>query len=402
MRGEKLAVMKLKIIMVFAWVCAVGLGGCGGGSRAMVQSHTASTEYSQLLSRFPEDDQGFGLEFQTSTATSESETYGLVLYAETLHYKATGSTESRQRVIQATRWLMDHADADGDGKPGWGFAHAWDAFGDGSVNPENQPYTITTALVIQALLESVSVSSLWTQDYRKEIYTILSQVAVRWAKEAWSPGFGGGYYWYSTSPADSAFVINVSAGMTGVCARLLSDPNNTLNDDEAGFLRHCNDAAAAAVVSTVEFRDNCPYWKYIYGTESLTNDLLHHVYTIWGMELYRSHNGQIPLTWSTSDAVKSLEYFWRGGHLYEWPSNASLNGDLKDRPARVWGLGAAIAFEAWKGSMANTNKYMYPLVHDYSNYPFVSIYPTDFSPDHSFYPRFGAHVLWGLAERDFR
>ena len=384
---------------------AVLLTGCGGGGRLLPTQRAPSQEYSSLLSLYPENDQGLGMEFNSSTVTSEPETYGLVLMAEVLHFRATGADESRRRVIQATRWLMDHADADRDGKPGWGFAHAWNAFGDGSKDPENQPYTITTALVMQGMLDSAALT-IWTRQERANILKLLSETAVRFCQETWSAGYGGEYFWYSTSANDSDFVVNVSAGLLGVLQRLLVTNGVPLTGEQRSLVQLRVDRAAEAVVASLRSTNGYQYWDYMPSPNRIgqdkPNDLVHHVYTIWGMELYRDYEGSVPLPWSTEDAVNSLAAFWRDGKLYEIPQNLGYDKGLKNIPARVWAVGAAIAFLSWKGSKSATAPYVTRLLQDYGTYPSVSVYPSAYSSDHSFYARFGAHVLWGLAERDFR
>ena len=50
------------------------------------------------------------------------------------------------------RWLLDNADLNGNRVIGWGVPVAWDAYGDGSENPKDTEYTISTAIVVDGLL----------------------------------------------------------------------------------------------------------------------------------------------------------------------------------------------------------------------------------------------------------
>src|ERR1700743_1034684 len=148
--------------------------------QTLVSSQLAA--YTQLLAMYPEDDQGRGKEKVFPTIEEQPMTYGLVLSAESLPFHATKVEESRRRIRKAARWLLDNQDLDRDGKPGWGLPQAWDAFSDGTVDPTNQPFTITTAIVLNGLMDSLALNDFWSHAERKEIDSVMAQVAVRWCK----------------------------------------------------------------------------------------------------------------------------------------------------------------------------------------------------------------------------
>ena len=134
-------------------------------------------------------------------------TYGFVLSAEARHFRFDRNAESGRRVRKAVRWLIDNRDLNGDGKPGWGLPQAWPAWGQ-RTNPHNQPYTITTAIVLQGMLDALAIRDLWSAAKRDEMLDFMVQVAQRWCRELWTEGYGGGYFWYSPSPADDIFGVN--------------------------------------------------------------------------------------------------------------------------------------------------------------------------------------------------
>ncbi len=127
------------------------------GSRTALNLELANT-YQQLLALYPEDHQGLGIENWTSGTEEQPMTYGLILSAEAARYRRTGEAEAERRVSKAMAWLLDNHDLDLDGKPGWGLPQPWDAFQDGSTNPVNQPYTITTAIVRNSISTRTSGS----------------------------------------------------------------------------------------------------------------------------------------------------------------------------------------------------------------------------------------------------
>ena len=186
------------------------------------------TRYRELLALFPEDRQGFGVDADKNAdgpelvADHQPMTYGFVLSAEVLHYRFDRNDESARRVRKAMRWLIDNRDLDGDGKPGWGLPQAWRAWGH-EPNPHHQPYTITTGIVLNGLLDALAIRDFWSAAEREETLALCAQVALRWCREMWTDGYGGGYFWYSPSPLDDIFGVNAPSMFLGSLARLLHE-----------------------------------------------------------------------------------------------------------------------------------------------------------------------------------
>jgi len=82
-----------------------------------------------------------------------------------------------------------------------------------------------------------------------------------------------------------------------------------------------------------------PQWYYtIYESpakKSKYNDVVHHGYILWGMELYRKHGGMHPLPWTIEQAVKSIDSFIVDHKVLRFP-------ELKKGPARLWGLALSL------------------------------------------------------------
>ncbi|MFW5980281.1 MAG: hypothetical protein ACOCQ2_02850, partial [Halanaerobiales bacterium] len=169
--------------------------------------------YRSLLSKFPEDQQGLGLEpvFKKSGLTNQAMSYSLILSAEILHYQYQKNDESIRRIKKASYWLLNNSDTNNDGYPGWGLPQPWDAFADGSVNPPHHPYTITTAFVLESLLSSLSIKSFWEKKDLQKISRLIKEVALYWCQNVWT-GYdeNEGYFWYSISSNDDYFSTNVS------------------------------------------------------------------------------------------------------------------------------------------------------------------------------------------------
>jgi hypothetical protein len=358
----------------------------------------APREYEQLLALFPEDRQAYGKDAFRGYTGDQPMTLGLVVSAEAIHYSHLPNDESRRRVRAGVRWLLDHCDLDHDGAPGWGLPQPWDAWSDGTENPPNHPYTITTSIVMNGLLDSLRAGDLWSSAEKTEIHNVLVRVSRRWCRELWSEGFGGGYFWYSPRVTDNTFGVNAASMFLGSLTRLLAEQGEALTDKDRKLFTARRDAQAKAVVSTAELRDGAPYWKYAplpnRYNKVTPNDLLHHVYTLWGIESYRDVQGPVAIPWTRAEAVKSVDQFWHAGAPAEFSQDS---GPLAKQPARLWSAGMMLAFYARWGNEKQT-KDCFRSIHDrYGSWPRIKLHSAAENADASFYPRQAAHVLYGLS-----
>ncbi len=335
-------------------------------------------------------------------------TYGLVLSAEAVRFKATGHDEGRRRVRKAARWLMDNSDLDRDGRPGWGLPQAWDAFQDGTTNPPNHPYTITTAIVLNGLLESLAIPFFWTPAEQKEMKTLIGQVALRWCREMWSEGYEGGFFWYSPDSSDAKFCVNAPSMFLGSLVRFLAEQGDLLDPDERRLIQERCDALARAIVSTVIIRRDAPYWHAQAvaqpGSALRPDDLAHHVYTLWGIESYRDRGGRVALPWTRAQAIESVGRFWRDNRIYNFPQDVTYTDKqaaFNDRPAVLWSVGMMLAFYSRWGDERQAARCFDAIKRDYGPWPRVRLNPPNAGADDAFYPRHAAHLLWGLALHAF-
>ncbi|HWR14178.1 MAG TPA: hypothetical protein VN577_05090 [Terriglobales bacterium] len=395
--------------LLTVWIVAVFfMSGCGQSeapavsSPTMVQSahgRSASSEYLQLLSRFSVESPGFGPDAFFEDISDQPMAVGLLLQAEDLRYRATYTDDSKTRIRAAVRWLFTHADDDHDGTPGWGLPEPWDAFSDGSSNPANQPYTITTALALEGLLDAAASPELWNSQDRAAIQELVKQVVMTWCEKAWSTRESGGFFWYSTSVLDAKFVPNVSAMMSGVGARLLREHPNWLSVEDRKLLRTRIDDSVRSIINTATIRDQAPFWTYNVPVDHPDpNDLVHHVYILWGLEVYRAGGGTVPIPWMRADALRSIRMFWRDGTLHQMPADVTYGNVYDSLGAEAWGAGMALAFTARWGSADDASAIRHYILTEYGEYPDIRRYPG--SQDTNFYRRWAAHMLWGIAVHD--
>lgn len=371
----------------------------------LVAPHVPSAAYLTLLAQFPEERQGVGLEpFWDGAPLEQPMTYAIVLSSETLRYRSSPNAESERRIRKALSWLVDNADLDRDGTPGWGLPDPWDAFSDGSVNPANQVYTITTSIVMNSLLDALHIRSLWAPSEREPARQAIRAALLKWCRDVWSDTPEGGFFWYSPRLVDAQFVPNVSAMFMGTAVRVLREDPDLLAPEESELVREKIRRAVNALVAAVSIRGGLPFWDYIVGSGD-PNDLLHHVYTLWGLELYRiGGDGKVRLPWQTADAVRSLDTFWVGREIREYPQDVNYSGGQArygEMPAELWGAGAMLALYARWGERESASRVLTTVVQSYGNFPLMARWPLAYFNDPRFFARFGAHVLWGIAVLDF-
>lgn len=375
-------------------------------------SLAASKEYISLLSKFPKEKQGNSLEpaLKPEGPSEQPMTYGLVLSSESLHYKAAPNKESSERIKNATRWIIDNSDLNKDGNPGWGLPQSWDAFADGTINSENHPYTITTAIVLQGLLDALSIEDFWTEVEEKEIKDLIADVILYWLKNVYIGDENIGYLGYSQEPTDMVYTPNVSGMFLSSMVRALTDCEDIFNYTEKQFVTQHAHAIANKLVKTAKLENGMPYWDCVYyptkvgNGNTRPNDLVHHIYILWGIEEYRAHFDKINIPFNLNQSIASVDSFWRENKIYSYPQNVVLAGNqehLKDRPANLWGVGMMLAFYAKYGEVEKANSTLKAIDKFYGPLPKLTMWPLDFSKNDNFYERYAAHVLFGLSYKEF-
>ena len=319
------------------------------------------------------------------TAGDHATAYAQVLSSESHRHSAKSDYENETRIRLATRWLIENSDLDGDGKGGWGLPFAWDAFGDGTINPIGHPFTIDTAIVALGLLDALD-TRIWSEAERQEIVVLVKKVFERWCVECWTQTSDmRGYFWYSPSISDNYYLANVSSMFCGVLQRFIHDYGNELSTEERElFGNRANDGMMLIENSVVMF-GGMPFWNYIDSKDfaAYTNDLVHQVYILYGIHIYQKYGGQIPMRWTTEDGLRSVHTFTNGGVTYNYPQDQHFGNvytDLK-MPASLWGLGMQIAYGSALGDGFLADSALETIKASYGNFPDVTVYPPSWLSD---------------------
>lgn len=377
-----------------------------GAPKTEFVEKTIRPAYLQLLTQFDEKDQGHSLDHFKKFTGSQPMTYGMVLSAEAIRYRKMPTDEGARRVKQATRWIIDNQDLDKDGQPGWGLPQPWDTFADGTENPPNTPYTITTAIVVEGLLDALLIEKLWTPAERDEIFKLVKNVELHWCNDLWMEGFGGGFFRYSIHKYDDVFTVNAPAMFLGTMVRFLKEQGKSLSEADRSLIEKRAHDFAKAVIGTVMLREGLPFWYYSAAPNRLKtrspNDLLHQGYILWGIEAYRDFAPDVKFPWTREQAVKSMDTFWRDDVLHEFSTTDLEGSKIRIKtPPRLWCTGMAVAVYAKYGTAEQTERAVKEMLRQHGPLPRLRFNSADKSEKGVYYGRHASHALFGLAHAGY-
>jgi hypothetical protein len=122
------------------------------------------------------------------------------------------------------------------------------------------------------------------------------------------------------------------------------------------------------------------------------------------MELYRTYGGKLALTWSRKQAEYSLNQYWKSGEIHAYPTDinyANEEESFNNLPSNLWGVGMMLAYYSKWGEREEANRCLKVIQEEYGPIPNLSVESKKFTKNYNFYPRYAAHVLYGLANYTF-
>ncbi|MCC6850920.1 MAG: hypothetical protein IT502_01300 [Rubrivivax sp.] len=259
--------------------------------------------------------------------------YAMVLLAELDRRGRRWRAGEADLARTAGQWLLANADSNRDGVVGWGLPVAWDAYDDGSVNPAHTQYTISTAIVVDALLTWADRDADAPRArIRATVHAALAPYLD--ARHASPSGMAP----YSLAAADRRYdTFNPAAYLAGQLQRA-----SLAVADHRERERYLA-AADATMAALLKHRQQAPgsgHWFWHYSVQqALPNDLPHAGYVIAGIRAYIEHGGRLAARFDWP-AVRGHLVDFRGpaGELRAFPS---LRAELK-LAARSYDLGFAL------------------------------------------------------------
>lgn len=290
----------------------------------------------ELYGRFDPKKPGFGAaDYPGNAAVHIPKSYAAILFAEVERSRGDLLPQLPNLAATAGNWLLDHADLDKDGQVGWGVPIAWDAYGDGSENPANTTYTISTAIVVDALLTWMERDS---SSPKQRIFDTVTEALRPFAGPKYrSPS---GLLPYSFRSSDLPYdTFNPAAYMAGQLQRF-----SQLTPDQplATALRQAADDTVQVLLNEKKINPATGSWYWQYSIqESVANDLPHASYIIDGLRTYRLHGGRLADRIDMNAVLNHLHEFHdkAAGHVRAWP----LLQQNIDRAARTYDLGMAMS-----------------------------------------------------------
>jgi len=272
-------------------------------------------DYDYVLDSLNKLRPGFGLETNGKGPMDLPMAYGLVASASAMR-------KDVQTARLAANWLVENPAS--ECKPGWGLGWAYDAFRDGSINPADTVYGITTALAVDGLIRTYKL----VDDKRfltfavKALEYYVNYINLRGTSLT---------FWYSDQLQDKLYnAYNVTSMLMGQYATVGCLTGN--ND----FLKIAEGALNNLKTNVKEEQNYC-YWHYAGGIKRVSpNCLVHASYIVYGLWKYvssmkRSYN-------LLEQAGKYLDGFVTDSGVLEFHPHHVPRG-IKGRRARSWGLG---------------------------------------------------------------
>lgn len=292
-----------------------------------------------LYGRFDPMRPGYGAtDYPGNAAADVPKSYAKVLIAELERTRNGLFGELPSLAPQAGRWLLNNSDLDQDGVVGWGVPIAWDAYGDGSENPANTAYTISTAIAVQALLDWMEQDP---DSPGSDILAVVDEALRPFADpEMRTPA---GLLPYSFVETDRQYdTFNPAAYLAGELQRFsLITPDK----DFAKALQVAADDTVQALLDykMVNAKTGSWYWRYSV-QENVSNDLPHASYIIHGLLNYIRYGGRLSAEIDFDAVLAHMKEFVspvsaeREGSIRGWP----LLQENIDSSARTYDIGMAL------------------------------------------------------------
>lgn len=278
---------------------------------------------------------------------------------------------------------------------GWGLPFEWDAFDDGSTNPENTVYSISTGLSIKALLDWAAVSN---DEIRFRIYSVVERALDEWLDD--DALSDAGQFVYSLNSFDYGYdVFNSSAMLAGQMQRAadLGFASADLYRDKADVVVQSlidhhqhglksvqvvlgagedlsivasqfgvdsqiilsasglveSDIRAGTLLTIPDAVDSGWYWDY--STLGLVpNDLAHAGYIVDGISTYSKHGGRL---------ASSLPLDLVAKHLLTFMGNQTVHEQILRWPVWLW---------HWRSAEENKEYWWLPRLYEIGWGIFVS------------------------------
>lgn len=314
--------MKNKISRVIFLAVVLVISGCFVAPKPLDPVQEIAHLESKLDVQYP----ARGLaDYPSSEIVDVPKGYAMVLLAEIDKARSSGAATVSEIGINAGQWLLQHDDENQNGIIGWGVPVAWDAYGDGSINPKNTEYTISTAIAVDALLSWLDFTD---ADQRAKILDVVEQSLEPYLDS--SMRTPAGLLPYSLMPSDRRYdTFNPAAYLAGQMQRF---SHLASASEKSAEMRAAADQTILVLLQNkmVNIATESWYWNYSI-QENVPNDLPHAGYIIEGILTYMDYDGRLAGDLSRSAVMAHLSDFLTKNQkdVRAWPN---FRPDVKTHP----------------------------------------------------------------------
>lgn len=320
--------------------------------------------------------------------------------AEANRYLRTRNVAALEKTMKSADWLADNKDINKNGIIGWGLPTPFDAFNDGSENPADTEYTITTALAIQGFLDVVDAIDsdtftriIYRENKQKYLKTSVEAVGSFIDNKFYEEKDGDIVFWYSSQRQDQYPVMNVNAMFSGVLQRISSYP---ISKDRQVLCGNLADKGMRYLLSIKKEKNGGWYWDYF--DDPLPpnvaivpeNDLIHAAYVVDGLLMYRKYNGHLSAQIDEQKILDGLKIFVENGRILRMFSQPELS-------SLSWNVGYFLyVVSSYYSNESGLENIIYQNILNRQTRDGFSY--TEAESSHADYVRYNAHVLLGLSK----
>lgn len=291
--------------------------GCDVGNMAApyIKQVDGGKMLANVMANMDPKSPGRGLaDYPSNEPADVPKSYAMILLGAQAEARSNNQNRINELGVAAGNWLMENADANRDGLVGWGVPIAWDAYGDGSTNPANTEYSISTAIVVDALLGWLEYVD---ESKKRDILQLVDSALEPYvAPEMRTPA---GLLPYSLQPHDRRYdTFNSAVYLAGQMQRY-SELSNRPEMKER--LQQAADETMGALLKNKRqaSRSNTWFWSYSIQEDSL-NDLPHAGYIIEGVLAYVHHGGRLANQFDIKGVFGHLmDFVNEDGSIRGWP-----------------------------------------------------------------------------------
>jgi len=300
------------------------------------QDRTPLQEYTSIIEHYIPQDKSVieCVEALWENSGNHSE-IALILRAECNHYKAEPNERSKEIIECISMYLVENAYLVGNGAVGYGMNGTSLENTGASIIYEDTVYTIQTAEVALALLDTLEIIDEDFDVNVEEVKNVLYELIAEYRNDVFVEKKDSTYYAYSNATEDKDMeIVNTSCILAGAYARILYNYPELFSYEENTEIIRQIERIYNSIISEKLVIDGVTQWKYCKSNpDSSYNDSIHMAFIYEGLV-----NISLVIDGVDIDEVyESFKTLFNEDEIMEFPIQFDVPYQQK---ARLRGLGA--------------------------------------------------------------